>query len=285
MSVKYPHSVNKFRNRRIARINIAISYALSLLIILPVPIYTKIIIRPNDDSATTTTPSTESLNVGHYNQSTAYSCQMDWPKSWSFQGKSRLADFTNKYLMPLNAFTFYTLTLNYLLPVVLIVILYSKILKHLRAKSQSNEMNTIKSKLRSHRRIPKMIFIIIVCYIVCWTPYWFHQVFLYLYFYMFDNTDRPEKLWITGISNLVQVLCYMSSMLNPFIYSYMSEAFKMNLKHSANGCSLFCSRVCCPCAATSSTSPPTSHLQQQATPVIIIVNENDSNGDIEKVRV
>lgn len=38
------------------------------------------------------------------------------------------------------------------------------------------------------------------------------------------------------LSHFVQIIAYLSSALNPFIYSYMSEAFRANLKLTFQNC-------------------------------------------------
>lgn len=78
-----------------------------------------------------------------------------------------------------------------------------------------------------------MVLTIVICYIVCWTPYWCYQVFNYVYQHAFEY-NQSELLTI--ISHLVQTIAYMSSALNPFIYSYMSEAFRTSLQLAIDTC-------------------------------------------------
>ncbi len=151
------------------------------------------------------------------------------PESWAFKNKTNFTNFIDSYLSPLHAFSAYTLLLNYLLPVIIIVILYSEILHRLKGNGASSAIKNSKSRKKSHKKITKMVLTIIICYIVCWTPYWSLQVFLYLYCHVYQREFRPT---FTVLTNLIQVLCYMSSMLNPFIYSYMSEAFKADLQRA-----------------------------------------------------
>lgn len=78
-----------------------------------------------------------------------------------------------------------------------------------------------------------MVLTIVICYIVCWTPYWCYQVFNYVYQHAFEY--RQSELLII-ISHLVQIIAYMSSALNPFIYSYMSEAFRTSFRLVLDSC-------------------------------------------------
>ena len=72
-----------------------------------------------------------------------------------------------------------------------------------------------------------MVLTIIVCYLLCWSPYWISQIFNYIYQEIFNYENTISLILV---SHFVQIIAYLSSALNPFIYSYMSEAFKNNLK-------------------------------------------------------
>lgn len=78
-----------------------------------------------------------------------------------------------------------------------------------------------------------MVLTIVICYIVCWTPYWCYQVFNYFYQHVFKN---QQIILFVVISHFIQVIAYMSSALNPFIYSYMSEAFRSSFQLVLNNC-------------------------------------------------
>lgn len=80
-----------------------------------------------------------------------------------------------------------------------------------------------------------MVLTIIVCYLLCWSPYWISQIFNYIYQEIFNYENTISLILV---SHFVQIIAYLSSALNPFIYSYMSEAFKNNLKLTFSNC--FC---------------------------------------------
>lgn len=209
LSVKYPLKTSTFRNDDVARAVIFSSWLLSFLFIIPVTLYTEY--QPSESS-----------------------CRMHWPDRWNFRNHSAFSHMANTYLEPLQLFNIYTFLFNYLIPVSIIVILYTQILQNLEKNSLKNTAtNRSKSKRKSHKHITKMVLAIIICYITCWTPYWCYQIAIYVYNKIF-NIEAPFILII--ISHFVQVIAYMSSALNPFIYSYMSEAFRVNLKSAFNCC-------------------------------------------------
>ena len=212
LSVRYPLKTSTFRSDELSRAVILTSWLLSFLFIIPVIIYTEY-------------------------QSVNSSCHIHWPEHWNFlssRNHSSFSHIANTYLSPFHLFNIYTFLLNYLIPVSIIVILYTQILKNLQKNSQKNTAtNRSKSKRKSHKHITKMVLAIIICYITCWTPYWCYQITIYVYNQIF-KIEPPFILII--ISHFVQVIAYMSSALNPFIYSYMSEAFRINLNSAFNCC-------------------------------------------------
>lgn len=187
LSVKYPLKVASFRSDKKARVIIFSIWMLSVLYVIPITLVTKI------------------------QNST---CIIVWPESWNFtSGYTNLTILADYYLPPLYAFTIFTFTFNYLIPVSIIVILYSQILHKL--SKIKNALKLSETKKKSHRRITKMVFKIIICYILSWSPYWFTQIFHYVYqvFLKQNFTD-----FLSLLSHLAQVVAYMSSAINPFIY-------------------------------------------------------------------
>ena len=207
LSVKYPLSVSTFRHPSLARFIIVFMWLCSLLFITPVLLYTSLSNGPT--------------------------CTIDWPHSWNISFLSpNQSSFFDNYLSPLHAFCIYTFLLNYFIPVGIITLLYSQILRRLHRKNMSN----IK-KSKAKGRITRMVLAIIVCYVICWTPYWTTQIFIYIHHLIGSESAIDNLLLITHFS---QIIAYFSSALNPFIYSYMSEAFKANLESAVTTCCICC---------------------------------------------
>nr|QVK45656.1 G protein-coupled receptor [Proales similis] len=199
LSVKYPYSVGVFRTHRKARLAITISWLLSFVFVLPVVFFTRL-------SADST-------------------CLIEWPEHWTSNATIRSSKFLNDYFPPLHAFTIYTFLLNYLIPLSIILIFYTQILRILNQRARVS--NRPSSRRRLNRRIEKMVLVIVVCYVISWTPYWFCQLFNYFYQRILRE-GNPIVLTIS--SHFVQVIAYLSSMLNPFIYSYLTEGFRSEFK-------------------------------------------------------
>ena len=267
LAVKYPFRMSNLRTIHIARLVIGISWFLAVLFIVPVIRYSTLDTDENKitwcvinwpeslfshvERNETVASAGHLRNESQHQQSVEVAKQLNnmdehyssQTETASLQNSSML-ELLNIYLTPFHLFQLYSLFLNYLLPVGTILILYMKILKILKKKSFFFVKKS-KSKIKSHRKITRMVFIIIICYLFSWTPYWITHILSYLVFVLKYN--GYEKLLFT-LSHLVQVGAYLSSTLNPFIYSYMSEGFRTNFK-------LILTKCCPRLAATTETSP------------------------------
>ena len=219
LSVKYPFKVSAFRKPISARIIITSMWIISFILYSPVFYFSRVL-ETNEVVPT---------------------CSIDWPTDWNTTifNNSKLLE---KLFAFYNLFFVYTFFFNYLVPVIIIIILYTQILCLLHRKNISNL-----KKSKKKTRVTRMVLAIIVCYVICWTPYWAFQLYNYVvhnYKGSLDEIDEEERneatilqdQILTILSHFSQVIAYMSSALNPIIYSYMSEAFKTNLKYSVASC-------------------------------------------------
>ena len=242
MSVLYPGKVISLRNSFRAKLIIMFTWILAILFSLPIVILTKL------------------HNVG----SDTWQCAIEWPEQWHqhknfhfrnntkellcsssinhdiIHTQSHFHNIFDEYLPPLYAFTIYSFLINYLIPVGLICVLYTLILKRLfRLRRQQCFAYASKTKKRTHKRITKMVLAIIICYMASWSPYWFVQIFHYIYQHLMHKSN---SILLAIISHSAQVIAYFSSAINPFIYSYMNESFRNDLKASIRKLT-FC--LCC----------------------------------------
>jgi hypothetical protein len=240
MSVLYPGKVASLRNSLRAKLIIIFTWILAILFSLPIVILTKL------------------HNVG----SDTWQCAIEWPEQWHqhknfhfrnntiellcsnninhdiIHTESHFHNIFDEYLPPLYAFTIYSFLVNYLIPVSLISVLYTLILKRLfRLRRQQCFAYASKTKKRTHKRITKMVLAIIICYLASWSPYWFVQIFHYIYQHLLHKSN---SILLAIISHSAQVIAYFSSAINPFIYSYMNESFRNDLKASVRKLTCCC---------------------------------------------
>nr|AKQ62998.1 orphan G-protein coupled receptor 4 [Platynereis dumerilii] len=130
------------------------------------------------------------------------SCTITWP-----EGQLISAD---------KAFILYTLLLGFAIPVALTSVFYALVVYRL---SNSGPANKSKEKRKSHRRVTKMVLTIISVYVVCWLPYWVFQVCI-------TFSDHYIPRWVSHVFQMITVMSYANSMLNPVLYAFLSDNFR-----------------------------------------------------------
>lgn len=130
------------------------------------------------------------------------SCTLSWPEG--------------QPISPDKAFIWYALLLGFAIPVALIIVFYALVV--LRLKSVGPRQKS-REKKKSHRKVTKMVLTVIAVYVICWLPYWVFQVAL-----TFATTDMP--FWCVQLFQIITVMSYTNSMLNPVLYAFLSENFR-----------------------------------------------------------
>ena len=142
IAVCYPIKSMHWRTPRHALVIIMFTWISSFLVIVPIMLYARVIPSPNDPSL--------------------HSCKMQWPPGEK-------------------AYICYTLSLGFVIPVLLISLFYALLVIKLRSNAQTSKS---RHKKRSHRKVTRLVSLVIAIYIVCWLPYWAFQLHLVI----------PEKL-------------------------------------------------------------------------------------------
>ena len=178
LAVCFPITSMKYRTSMYASLAIAAIWLISLLLMIPVLLYATILENRNGD----------------------YSCSIQWPSMW--------------IISPEKAYIYYSMFIGFVVPVLLISILYTLLVIRLRTTGPQ-----VKSaeKRRSHRKVTKLVTLIIVVYIFCWLPYWAFQLHL-----INSNSGRPVII----LYQCFTVLSYANSMVNPCLYAFTNENFR-----------------------------------------------------------
>ncbi|XP_029807058.1 pyroglutamylated RF-amide peptide receptor, partial [Suricata suricatta] len=184
-------------------------------------------------------------------------------------------------------YTTFILVILYLLPLMLMLILYSKIGYELWIKKRVGDCSVLRtihgkemSKIaRKKKRAVVMMVTVVALFAVCWAP--FHVVHMMIEYSNFEK--EYDDVTIKMIFAIVQIIGFSNSICNPIVYAFMNENFKKN----------FLSAVCY-CIVKETLSPARRHgnsgitmkqkkavFSQRENPVEETKGEAFSDGNIE----
>ena len=139
MAVCHPVRSMRYRTRFVALLVCSCVWCVSLLVMLPIILYS------------TTVPS----------ENGGQRCTISWP-----EGQPIPAEM---------AFIWYSMLVGFGIPVPLICVFYALLVMRLRTVGPKKKS---KEKKKTHRHVTVMVLTVIAVYIICWLPYWVFQVYL-----------------------------------------------------------------------------------------------------------
>ncbi|KAM5159519.1 pyroglutamylated RF-amide peptide receptor isoform 2-T2 [Callospermophilus lateralis] len=146
------------------------------------------------------------------------------------------------------AYATFILVMLFLLPLLVMLVLYSKIGYELWVKKRvgdSSVLRTIHGKemskiARRKKRAVVMMVTVVALFAVCWAP--FHVVHMMNEYGNFEK--EHDEVTVKMVFAIVQIIGFSNSICNPIVYAFMNENFKKN----------FLSAVCC-CLVKEPCSP------------------------------
>ncbi|XP_011884621.1 PREDICTED: pyroglutamylated RFamide peptide receptor isoform X2 [Cercocebus atys] len=184
-------------------------------------------------------------------------------------------------------YTTFILVILFLLPLMVMLILYSKIGYELWIKKRVGDgsvLQTIHGKemskiARKKKRAVIMMVTVVALFAVCWAP--FHVVHMMIEYSNFEK--EYDDVTIKMIFAIVQIIGFSNSICNPIVYAFMNENFKKNVLSAV-----------CYCIVNKTFSPAQRHgnsgitmMQKKAkfslreNPVEETKGETFSDGNIE----
>ena len=131
------------------------------------------------------------------------SCRLHWPENQSIE--------------PGKAIIYYSFVLGFALPVPIMCFFYLSIVLRLR---NSGPVEKSKERRKSHRRVTRLVLTVVAVFIVCWLPFWIFQV------HIVSNNIREVSTIIKIVFNGFTLMTVSNSMLNPFLYAFISDNFR-----------------------------------------------------------
>ncbi|KAM5255854.1 pyroglutamylated RF-amide peptide receptor [Ctenodactylus gundi] len=129
-------------------------------------------------------------------------------------------------------YTTFILVILFLLPLMVMLLLYSKIGYELWIKKRVGDgsvLRTIHGKemskiARKKKRAVIMMVTVVALFAVCWAP--FHVVHMMVEYSNFEQ--EYDDVTIKMIFAIVQIVGFSNSICNPIVYAFMNENFKKN---------------------------------------------------------
>lgn len=156
------------------------------------------------------------------------SCNIYWPE--------------NEYMNGQAAFTLYTFTLAFAIPLILILVFYILVIRKLQTVGPAQKS---KEKKRSHRKVTRLVLTVVTVYVLCWLPYWVSQVthqkgqrreretcqklfphYAHQVSLIFTPPKASQSMYMVAVFLLAGCLGYSNSAVNPILYAFLSDNFK-----------------------------------------------------------
>ena len=174
-------------------------------------------------------PVAKSIMVGIWVLSCAVSCPFLYASRLLDENGDGTAYYCVEDWDPLNSIlasqVYYVVffCLTYLLPLMVISVLYFKIGYKLRRRRVSGNVSLGHTQRHSKmtRKVVRMLVAVVVAFALCWLP---QHVSLFLNYFALDSCP-PEALWFGG-----ELLGYANSAINPCIYIALHPEYRLQFK-------------------------------------------------------
>lgn len=131
------------------------------------------------------------------------------------------ANLTSMHII-YSAFNF---TFGFAIPLAAILFFYMSIFYIMQTNDFYFRSNAKTAAQRASKRVAVLTIAVIVVFFICWMPYYTVQFKLLLQ----DMRNEGYTISLSVIQQLSIALCYMNSLFNPFVYTFIGENFRKNL--------------------------------------------------------
>lgn len=139
------------------------------------------------------------------------------------------------------AYSYSLLILNYVFPLVTLLVTYTIVGIELWGSQTIGEETSVQhGRVQSKRKVVKMMIVVVVIFALCWLP-------MHLYLILANHyTFVTEYKYIQQIYLVIFLMAMSNSMYNPIIYCWMNSRFREGFIR------VFCCCSCKPCKTTRS---------------------------------
>jgi hypothetical protein len=135
----------------------------------------------------------------------------------------------NKIIPTEIVFVIYSILVSFVIPIIIIIIFYICVLRRLNKRIyQLQSKSNIKYLAR--RKVTILVMTVIGIYMITNTPLWINQVVLIIYYSISKSQSDSFYSITTRLSTIFQIILGFNSALNPYLYAFLSEAFRETFK-------------------------------------------------------
>ncbi|XP_017371150.1 neuropeptides B/W receptor type 2 [Cebus imitator] len=114
----------------------------------------------------------------------------------------------------------YTVVLGFVVPVCTICVLYTDLLRRLRAVQLCSGAKALG---KARRKVTILVLVVLTVCLLCWTPFHLASIVALA-------TDLPQTPLVISMSYVITSLSYANSCLNPFLYAFLDDSFRKNFR-------------------------------------------------------
>lgn len=123
------------------------------------------------------------------------------------------------------AYSAYNFTFGFALPLVAILFFYMSIFYIMQTNDFFFRSNAKTAAQRASKRVAVLTIAVIVVFFICWMPYYIIQ----LRILVLDMQGLGPSLSLVILHQLSIAFCYINSVFNPFVYTFIGENFRKNM--------------------------------------------------------
>ncbi|XP_076458269.1 prolactin-releasing peptide receptor-like [Babylonia areolata] len=160
-------------------------------------------------------------------------------------------------------FTLLMLVLTYIVPLSIVALAYGVVGKVLWTRAPPGNAHYARDthQLQAKRKVVKMLVVVVVMFALCWLP--LHVFILLLDFRpdLMEHDSLEEERFFVGLFYTVHWMAMANSFINPIIYSFSNESFRVDLVYIFKGTFSSCNCV----KRLTSNSKHSSSLRNQGS--------------------
>ncbi|CAJ0575011.1 unnamed protein product, partial [Mesorhabditis spiculigera] len=205
---------SEWRTSRMALLASGLAWLTVVLEMTPLLLFAKVITGPDQRSTCMLFWGDESI----FTKLSAPATEDDNPEMYE-----NIMEMQRQTMYSRRFFTTYTFALSYMLPLIAVWYFYANIIAKLWARRR-NLWSRKENIKRTTTKVTILGLAIVISYTLCFLPFWAHTWSMEM---MLEWTNNQNLR--LAVSYAAFALQYLNSAINPFLYVFLSDAFRKNI--------------------------------------------------------